>query len=217
MEFFICLECATVNDAKGETLTCVECKTEFDADNYKTMLLFAADACRYGYDYREFYEQQLLERGKINSKHSLVAPTNIFEFLAAAVLAGFTWDVVKTCGSYLVEFVLRKATMSNRDIEFLQLMSDEKKLKKFVKYVREYSKDFKTASVDVKDAIAEEMHADVAGEYGEQMVNAARSGDTKAIHDIFRQINDSLKAKKAARSNYSQLKKAAKKLEKKLK
>ncbi|MCD9015241.1 hypothetical protein [Parachryseolinea silvisoli] len=217
MEFFVCLECATVNDTKGETLTCAKCKTEFDADNYKKVLLHAADACRYGYDYRKYYEEQLLERGQINRMPSLVEPTNIFEFLAAAAIGGFAWDAVKTCGTYLVEFVLRKATMSKRDIEFLELMSDDKKLKKFVKYVRAYSKDFTTASEDVKKAIAEEMHADVAGQYGARMTDAARSRNRQAIHDVFQQINKSLKEKKAEQSNYPALKKAAKKLRRELK
>lgn len=202
MRQFICLNCGTIN-AINTNLECATCKKCIDRRIYRTIVKSAKDAVYYGYEYRVRYERKLKETGTINGRYSLIAPSNYYEFLAAAIIAGaagnFVYDIIKAVAKKIADSLSKKLKLSYSESELIKIIKSEKRLKKFIKYILDYTDGMTGAKKQVKDAIQEEIVADVYGKLHKQLRKAVKSRDKKQMKRFLEKVRKEVEAKRKTR------------------
>ena len=82
---YICLNCGHIT----ENLICPNCQHTISENEYNKVIEKAQKSIRYGYYYRKKAEKDL------DIHYNLLSPTNYLEWIAAAVLAGVSYDLLK--------------------------------------------------------------------------------------------------------------------------
>lgn len=151
---YICLNCGRIN----ESLTCPNCNYTISEKEYNEIIEKAQKTIRYGYYYRRKSENSL------NIHNSLLSPTNYLEWIAAAVLAGATFDLLKCLAIRIYKHIKNNLTSNeNRYYYIIDILNDEIKFQEFIKYLQEYKDGLATLEEDKKKYIEEEMMADFIG------------------------------------------------------
>lgn len=148
---YICLNCGRIN----ESLTCPNCHYTISEEEYNEIIEKAQETIRYGYYYRKETEKNL------NIHYDLLSPTNYLEWIAAAVLAGVSYDLVKYLAIRIYNYIKDNLTSNEKqDSRIIDILNDETKFQEFVKYLQEYKDGLATLEEDKKKYIEEEILAD---------------------------------------------------------
>ncbi len=96
----ICFACANFyHELSSKRMVCPYCGHIDNAEEYELILNEAREAVHYGWNYRLKYENDLKEKGRIDTHYFLEEYEEIFNFIAVAiasgVVGGFAYDVVK--------------------------------------------------------------------------------------------------------------------------
>lgn len=148
---YICLNCGQIN----ESLTCPDCHCVISEEKYNEIIKKAQETIRYGYYYRKEAEKNL------NIHYNLLSPTNYLEWIAAAVLADVSYDLVKYLAIRIYNYIKDNLTSNEKQYSrIIDILNDEIKFQEFVKYLQEYKDGFATLDEDKKKYIEEEKLAD---------------------------------------------------------
>lgn len=110
------------------------------------------NAVRYGYQYRKKSEEQ-------SSLHYIVGfEAEIVHWLGELVINGITWDLIKMAAKQLYDSCLKSKFSLDQQSE--TLLSDEKELKQFYTYVKEFNEHSMAVREEQYDYIKEEICAD---------------------------------------------------------
>lgn len=151
---YICLNCGQIN----ESLTCPDCHCVISEEKYNEIIKKAQETIRYGYYYRKEAEKNL------NIHYNLLSPTNYLEWIAAAVLADVSYDLVKYLAIRIYNYIKDNLTSNEKQYSrIIDILNDEIKFQEFVKYLQEYKDGFATLDEDKKKYIEEEKLADFMG------------------------------------------------------
>lgn len=148
---YICLNCGHIT----ESLTCPNCYHIMSEDEYNKVIEKAQKSIRYGYYYRKEAEEN------INVHYNLLSPTNYLEWIATAVLAGVSYDLLKYLAIKIYNHIKAKFTSNEKSYSMiLDILNDERKFQEFVKYLQEYKDGLVTLDESKKKYIEEELRAD---------------------------------------------------------
>lgn len=151
---YICLNCGRIN----ESLTCSNCHYTISEEEYNEIIEKAQETIRYGYYYRKEAEKNL------NIHYDLLSPTNYLEWIAAAVLAGVSYDLVKYLAIRIYNYIKDNLTSNEKQYShIIDILNNETKFQEFVKYLQEYKDGLATLQEDKKKYIEEEILADFMG------------------------------------------------------
>lgn len=151
---YICLNCGRIN----ESLTCPNCHYTISEEEYNEIIEKAQETIKYGYYYRKEAEKNL------NIHYDLLSPTNYLEWIAAAVLAGVSYDLVKYFAIRIYNYIKDNLTSNEKQYSrIIDILNDETKFQEFVKYLQEYKDGLATLEEDKKKYIEEEILADFMG------------------------------------------------------
>lgn len=151
---YICLNCGHIT----ENLICPNCQHTISENEYNKVIEKAQKSIRYGYYYRKEAEKDL------DIHYNLLSPTNYLEWIAAAVLAGVSYDLLKYLAIKIYNHIKDKLKSNERYSMILDILNDERKFREFVKYLQEYKDGLVTLDEDKKKYIEEELRADFMGE-----------------------------------------------------
>lgn len=151
---YICLNCGRIN----ESLTCPNCHYVISDEKYNEIIKKAQETIRYGYYYRKEAEKNL------NIHYDLLSPTNYLEWIAAAVLAGVSYDLLKYLAMRIYNYIKDNLTSNEKQYSrTYDILNDETKFQEFIKYLQEYKDGLATLEKDKKEYIEEEILADFMG------------------------------------------------------
>ena len=151
---YICLNCGRIN----ESLTCPNCHYTISEEEYNEIIEKAQETIRYGYYYRKEAENNL------NIHYDLLSPTNYLEWIAAAVLANVSYDLVKYLAIRIYNYIKDNLTSNEKQYSrIIDILNDETKFQEFIKYLQEYKDGLATLEDDKKKYIEEEILADFMG------------------------------------------------------
>lgn len=151
---YICLNCGRIN----ESLTCPNCHYKISEEEYNEIIEKAQKTIRYGYYYRKESENSL------DIHYDLLSPTNYLEWIAAAVLAGISYDLVKYLAIRIYNYIKDNLTSNEKlDSRIIDILNDETRFQEFIKYLQEYKDGLATLEEDKKKYIKEEILADFMG------------------------------------------------------
>ena len=156
---YICLNCGHIT----ENLICPNCQHTISENEYNKVIEKAQKSIRYGYYYRKKAEKDL------DIHYNLLSPTNYLEWIAAAVLAGVSYDLLKYLAIKVYNHVKDKLKSNERYSMILDILNDERKFREFVKYLQEYKDGLVTLDEDKKKYIEEELRADFMGEKAHEL------------------------------------------------
>ena len=157
---YICLNCGHIT----ESLTCPNCYHIMSEDEYNKVIEKAQKSIRYGYYYRKEAEEN------INVHYNLLSPTNYLEWIATAVLAGVSYDLLKYLAIKIYNHIKAKFTCNEKSYSMiLDILNDERKFQEFVKYLQEYKDGLVTLDESKKKYIEEELRADFMGEKAHEL------------------------------------------------
>jgi hypothetical protein len=158
----LCLNCGELFEKSGQN-TCSNCLIQFNDLQYNSLIEYAQRAVYYGYLYRLKYEEQIEEQEEITIKYSLLAPSNYYELLAVTVIGGivgnFAYDIAKYFCQQIYQNLTEKEKnqqLESDEKEFIELISQEEKLNKFILYIKGYYLNDKKINSKVLDAVREE-------------------------------------------------------------
>lgn len=153
---YICLNCGRIN----ESLTCPNCHYVISEEKYNEIIKKAQKAIRYGYYYRKEAEKNL------NIHYDLLSPTNYLEWIAAAVLASVSYDLLKYLAIRIYNYIKDNLTSSNEKqySRIIDILNDETKFQEFIKYLQEYKDGLAALEEEKKKYIKDEMLADFMGD-----------------------------------------------------
>lgn len=157
---YICLNCGRIN----ESLTCPNCHYTISEEEYNKIIEKAQKTIRYGYYYRKKSEKSL------NIHYNLLSPTNYLEWIATAVLAGVSYDLLKYLAMRIYSHI--KVNLTSNDKRYshiIDILNDETKFQEFVKYLQEYKDGLATLEEDKKKYIEEEIEADFMGNKADEL------------------------------------------------
>jgi len=121
-------------------------------------------AIRYGYYYRKIAEREMSNNRDIRINYNIVSPTNFLEWIAALVISGVTFDIIKFFVKRLYSAIKSKCSSLDKDEEnIIEIISNEEELSLFVKYTKEFHTGLRNVDQNVVDYIQEEMDADFKG------------------------------------------------------
>lgn len=151
---YICLNCGRIN----KSLTCPNCHYKISEEEYNEIIEKAQKTIRYGYYYRKESENSL------DIHYDLLSPTNYLEWIAAAVLAGISYDLVKYLAIRIYNYIKDNLTSNEKlDSRIIDILNDETRFQEFIKYLQEYKDGLATLEEDKKKYIKEEILADFMG------------------------------------------------------
>ena len=159
----LCFNCANVYiPKKGHPLfKCPECKAIQSPFKYKKFLSIAHYAFRYGYDYRETYENQFQKDAEIKTHHCLAQAPEYWNFIALAALSGIiggiSYDIVKK--------VLLKITNKIRQLHLdtkriNKFANHEEEFHKLIRYIEDFRNGFEKVHPKIRNAILQEIQID---------------------------------------------------------
>lgn len=123
---YICLNCGHIT----ENLICPNCQHTISENEYNKVIEKAQKSIRYGYYYRKEAEKDL------DIHYNLLSPTNYLEWIAAAVLAGVSYDLLKYLAIKIYNHIKDKLKSNERYSMILDILNDERKFREFVKYLQ---------------------------------------------------------------------------------
>lgn len=157
---YICLNCGRIT----ENLICPNCQHTISEYEYNKVIEKAQKSIRYGYYYRKEAEKNLYIH------YNLLSPTNYLEWIAAAVLAGVSYDLLKYLAIKIYNHIKAKLTSDEKRYSMiLDILNDERKFQDFVKYLQEYKDGLVTLDEGKKKYIEEELRADFMGRKAEEL------------------------------------------------
>lgn len=110
------------------------------------------NAVRYGYQYRKKSEEQ-------SFLHYIVGfEAEIVHWLGELIINGITWDLIKKAAKQLYDSCL--ISNFSLDKQSKTLLSDEKELKQFYTYVKDFNEHSMTVREEQYEYIKEEICAD---------------------------------------------------------
>jgi hypothetical protein len=152
----LCLHCATI--IEDNSVECPACGESVNLRVYNRILEKIDQYILFGYHYRQKYEEQYAEAGKIETKYAIELSNELFSWIGLAVLSGIiggaSWDFVK--------FISKKIASQVKDDDLSELVSSDESLKQFSDYLLDYHNSFRGITGEIQDAIFEEMRAHAA-------------------------------------------------------
>ena len=163
-----CINCGHINDYKN-VHKCEICGYNYNIKNYRFLMEYAFNAVRYGYEYREEYEEQIDKYGEVNLCYSLAEPETLYGWLALAALSGIVGSSAFEIVRYVARQIYRKLELKNKETDLndkreqiLEFLSNEESLTRFSSYIQDYYNDLSNIKDEVKKAIISEEIADFA-------------------------------------------------------
>lgn len=159
LKYVLCFNCCTIFSAKNNPdKKCPDCGYCPNPHQYKKIMTYAISSVYYGHDYRQRYEKQIIEKGKIIEKYALPDPLPILIFLAVQVLryiiSGISYDIFKKA----FHVILRKAFKLKGDIGQNKInIINNADIKIFIQQINDFHLDFKDIDPAVKREIKKEM------------------------------------------------------------
>ena len=144
---YICLNCGHIT----ENLICPNCQHTISENEYNKVIEKAQKSIRYGYYYRKKAEKDL------DIHYNLLSPTNYLEWIAAAVLAGVSYDLLKYLAIKVYNHVKDKLKSNERYSMILDILNDERKFREFVKYLQEYKDGLVTLDEDKRNILRKSL------------------------------------------------------------
>ena len=181
---YICLNCGEIN----ESLACPHCGYLSSIEKYNEVISMANRAIRYGYYYRKIAEREMSNNRDIRINYNIVSPTNFLEWIAALVISGVTFDIIKFFVKRLYSAIKSKCSSLDKDEEnIIEIISNEEELSLFVKYTKEFYTGLRNVDQNVVDYIQEEMDADFKGhEVGKILDKEHRIPNTQDFLNIYK-------------------------------
>ena len=158
----LCTHCAHLFEPSDDELGCLQCGQIVRLETYKPLFLFAAEANRYGVDYREVY-QAMNDEGQGGTEAFSLAPNEIGSFLAIAALSGIvgnaSYETLKRAFQKIKArmFVLRPSMAQKFD---WSVVEEEEKMKHFFKLLEEFKRGMPDINERVRLMILHEMAID---------------------------------------------------------
>ncbi|MFM7855617.1 MAG: hypothetical protein ACKO96_27745 [Flammeovirgaceae bacterium] len=119
--------------------------------------------------------------------------------MAAAIIAGaagnFVYDIIKSVAIKIANSLNKKTSLDYSEKELLRIISNEKRLQKFIKYILDYTNGMSGAKQQIKEAIQEEITADVYGKLHKQFMKAVKSSDKKQMKRFLENVKKRVAAK----------------------
>ena len=139
-----------------------------DYEEYKEGLEYSKEvknAVRYGYQYRKEAE----ENKDSNIKYCLGDPSEILYWIANMIIGGLGWDLLKCAVKKAAKWISKQRIKTDEETNII--LTDEKHLRLFYVYVKEFNEH--NMSVDDKTLkyVKEEIIADYAGEAIEEIIS----------------------------------------------
>lgn len=139
-----------------------------DYEEYKEGLEYSKEvknAVRYGYQYRKEAE----ENKDSNIKYCLGDPSEILYWIANMIIGGLGWDLLKCAVKKAAKWISKQRIKT--DEETNKILTDEKHLRLFFVYVKEFKEH--NMSVDGKTLkyVKEEIIADYVGVTIEEIIS----------------------------------------------
>lgn len=222
----LCLKCGSIND--DSVSECTDCNKSINYD-YNEIFEYAQKAVYYGYVYRKRYEEDLKINTNLDWRYSLIAPSNLYDFLAIAALSGIVgniaYDLTKYVAKKILDYLKTKTELSEQDNEVKLLIENNEELNIFIGCVINYYDGLNGLNPLVKAAIAEEEIADFASHSKvSELEEALKNGmdDKEKLHKFFldmirstRENGDKIKPKLGELDkNFAELKAELKKVKK---
>jgi hypothetical protein len=128
-------------------------------DDYDAILERSKQAYEMGVRYREFFEEQVKSKGKVNSYASLVSPEQWLVFIGVAALSGVignaTYDLVKS----VIKKIVEKAKKEGVD-EIVNKFDSDEKMEIVITQINEYVNYPEKIHSEVLRGIKEEERVD---------------------------------------------------------
>ncbi len=187
----ICYNCSSLHKTKDKDIfTCPICLTQQDLKKYTELLDISKKLVRYGYQYRERYEMEYLNDPKLNWNYYLDELTNLFAFVAGAMLNGIIGEFAsEKCKTFFKKLKNDPLIIEIEDKEFKKLLENENEQEKFMRYIQEYRNGKIDTQAKVIEAIDEEIRAD------EKMKSMMESPHIKKIFEEMEKKEKSTKKK----------------------
>ncbi|MEQ8715694.1 MAG: hypothetical protein RIC80_21935 [Cyclobacteriaceae bacterium] len=224
---FICTNCGRINE--NDSFKCSNCGELINREHYHQLLDYSKRALRYGYVYRQTYEDQVNTHGEITIKYSLTDPSTYYEWLVVAALSGLVGtlavEIVKFVGKQILNILRKKEQHQPLDKDEKQLInfvSDNAQLNQFTIYIQNYYQGLPKVDKRVLEAIIEEeiAHAATDGDMLEESKKAMESldfSDPESTVKFYRELFKVAAQKRRERPNLEDSKKLFKELKKEIK
>jgi len=161
----ICVGCAGIYFTEEiDNSICPECGLAQPDFVRKNLLPYAAHVLRYGYQYRNFYEDVDRSAGYI--KPSLAPLPDILAWIALAAIGGVignaTYDAIKE----FIKGLQYKVSLRSEEIDgadkFVEM--DDESIRRLVDYSADFMADLKGIQTEIRNDIVEEILADAVSE-----------------------------------------------------
>lgn len=181
VQIVCCMQCGRIWPNDGtESQSCPDCHKQINLKEFNDLLVAARHASRYAIQYRELYERELRDNGRIKTKACLFELPDIYIFAIAAVASGIignaSYDLIKLfirrLSSQSREYgcdkdaspTVQEWQQSNSEERIARIANDEFELSHLINYLREYEAEFYTLKPVIREAILEEIWTDYATE-----------------------------------------------------
>ncbi len=179
----MCFSCANIyRIKKGKKAVCPDCGFVVKRSTYERLLKYASEAVQFGYDYRRCYERDYRKDRKLETRHFLLIPAVVWNFIALAALTG----IIGGASYAFVKKVIRKIgekmpnVAGGCDKKLYNLLNDDKKLENFIQYIEDFHSGFPRLNQKIKGVIIQEILTNKASEISEER-KAKKKIDAKRV------------------------------------
>lgn len=196
----LCFKCAELYEGDK----CVCCGESYP-DNYEAILERSEQAYEMGVRYRQFFDEQVKSKGKVNCYASLVPPEQWLIFIGVAALSGVignaTYDLVKS----VIKKIIEKAKIEGENKIADKYDSDEK-IEILIIQINEYINSPEKIHPEVLRGIKEEERVDDSM-YGFSEIMELNSNEKLSPEEVEKEIKKikdrKLKAKSIDEKNFA--------------
>ncbi|MDD2699702.1 MAG: hypothetical protein PHH36_00560 [Sideroxydans sp.] len=156
----LCLSCAAIlhGDKTAPSIICPDCGTTINLKQQFEIYRYAFYCLRYGYQYRQYYE----ERTDSKIKPFLAPLGEMATFIAIAAISGVignaTYDALKKAVQKLISQESKCEAKNDR------FLPTNEEFEQFFNYLTDFHNGFSSAPEFIREAIFEEMLGDAAAE-----------------------------------------------------
>ncbi|MFC1876504.1 hypothetical protein ACFL2E_04430 [Thermodesulfobacteriota bacterium] len=155
----ICLRCINIFQIDQDSPVCPSCGTQFNEEEYKTALRYAKDAVYFGYYYRNYYEKQLRDKGKVE-KHGFISPPEpLLSWIALVALSGIIGSISYDLFTAVIKKIVSQFQQhpNKEELPGIHIFEDQDEAKKFMIYLGHYYAGLRDIDEDARNAIYHEM------------------------------------------------------------
>jgi hypothetical protein len=157
-----------------------------DKQRFDRLWWYASDAVKYGFAYRDAYEEDL-RQGDLDQAYCLQPAGEVLTWVALAALSGIVGNGSTALIRSAIQRIVQKARREQlgRIEREINVLIDDQKFAKFIQYLADYSSGLPDIDPRVKRAIVVEMVIDsyLRPEYSEFYTAIAEQQRSSAAHE----------------------------------